>query len=252
MNKWVRKSLLAFGLYDTVVDFRKWIAREEMKYIDFYRQFVSEGDLCFDVGANVGRRTRTFLKLKAKVVAVEPQPYCMKLLKRKYTGNSDVILLQKALGEKQGNAEMMICEAHSLSSLSTQWIESVKASGRYAKSNWRKTITVPVTTLDSLIAEYGSPTFIKIDVEGYEYDVIKGLSHPVKVICYELTPEFVDSALAAVAHLVGIGPAEFNYCLATQPTKLALPNWVSSEQMCHILESLQDMPTVADVYVRFK
>ena len=70
MNKWVRKSLLALGLYDAVVDFRKWIAREEAKYVDFYRQFVTEGDLCFDVGANVGRRTRTFLKLKAKVVAV--------------------------------------------------------------------------------------------------------------------------------------------------------------------------------------
>ena len=252
MNRVVRKFLRACDLYDSVVDFRKWIAREEARYVDFYRQFVKEGDLCFDVGANVGRRTRTFLKLKARVVAVEPQPHCMKALKNKYTGNRDVILVQKALGEEQGNADMMVCDAHSLSSLSKNWVETVKASGRYSSCTWNRTVTVPVVPLDDLISQYGKPAFMKIDVEGYEYEVVRGLSQPVKVICFELTPEFADSALAVVAHLAGLGSAAFNYCLANRPTKLALPDWVPSEQMCHILESLRDMPTVADVYVRFK
>lgn len=252
MNRWIRKSLQTFGLYDVVVDFRKWVAREQAKYVDFYRQFISEGDLCFDVGANIGRRTRAMLKLKARVIAVEPHPHCVRVLKRRFRSNSNVVLVQKALGQKQGIAEMMICDVHSLSSLSKQWIRSVKVSSRYAQSNWAKTITVSVTTLDHLIAEYARPVFMKIDVEGYEYEVLKGLSQPVKVICYEFTPEFMDSALAGVRHLAGIDLAEFNYSLVNQPTKLVLPNWVSSDQICYVLESLRDTPTVGDVFVRFR
>ena len=60
----------------------------EQKYlplrVNFYKKFINPNDLVFDVGANVGNRVGAFLKCHAKVVAVEPQPYCVKILREKF------------------------------------------------------------------------------------------------------------------------------------------------------------------------
>ena len=81
--------------------------RQRRRMMSFYRQFIREGDLCFDVGANIGNRTEVFLKLGASVVAIEPQADCMKGLQRKFGRNANVTLLQKGLGEKPGQKELL-------------------------------------------------------------------------------------------------------------------------------------------------
>ncbi|MHC4215684.1 MAG: FkbM family methyltransferase [Planctomycetota bacterium] len=250
MNRVVRKFLRACGLYDSVVDLKNWLVKTQAEYIRFYSEFIKRGDLCFDIGANVGRRARVFLELEATVIAVEPQENCMEQLRKKYGNDNRVVLVQKAVGEKEGHAEMMLCDSHSLSSLSKDWIESVKASGRYSACSWSKTVTVPMVTLDDLISQYGKPAFMKIDVEGYEYQVLKGLSQPIRIICFESTPEFMDSAIKCVEHLSRIATAQFNYCLEDKPTTLVLSEWVAAEQMCEILITLRDTRAVGDVYAR--
>jgi len=252
MNRLVRKTLRMCGLYDAAVAFKNWLTNTEAEYVRFYSQFVSEGDLCFDVGANVGRRTGVFLKLGASVVAVEPQAHCMNILRKKYGADERVVLVEKALGDKEGEAQMLLCDSHSLSSLSKEWIESVRASGRYSERDWDKTVTVPVATLDALVGEYGSPSFLKVDVEGYEYEVFKGLSEPLGVVCFEFTPEFMDSAINSVKRLGQIGTVEFNYCLEDEPVRMVLSEWVKPGQMCEILASLRDEKRAGDVYARFE
>jgi len=54
--------------------------RELEMFGHFYRVFVAAGDLCFDVGANLGNRTRCFRQLGCTVVAVEPQGECFRKL----------------------------------------------------------------------------------------------------------------------------------------------------------------------------
>ena len=56
---------------------------------------------------------------------------------------------------------------------------SSELSGDMATAvRWDSSI-VPATTLDELIAAYGIPAFVKIDVEGMEHEVLAGLSQPV-------------------------------------------------------------------------
>jgi len=250
MNRLLRTALRTCGLYDVVVDLKHWLAGTDSQYLPFYSQFVHRGDLCFDIGANVGHRTQVLLQLGASVVAVEPQQHCMARLRKKYGTDKRVILIQEAVGETVGQGEMMICDSHSLSSLSGAWVKSVRSSGRYAQCNWSQSLKVRITTLDALISKYGQPAFIKIDVEGYEWEVLKGLSQSVRALCFEFTPEFIDSAAQCVRHISSLGPARFNYCLDAKPTTFCLPQWVNYDEMHNVLHSLGNGKQTGDIYAR--
>lgn len=186
-----------------------WTAHDQ-KMLEFYSQFISRGALCFDVGANRGNRVKIFLKLHENIVAIEPQNNCVKILRTGYGNNKRLTVVQKALGESEGEAEIMISNANSISSLSPEWVEAVRHSRRFSEYRWNMKQIVPLTTLDRLIEQYGTPSFIKIDVEGFEYQVIKGLSQPVKALSLEFTPEFIESTFKCIDHLQRLGDIELN------------------------------------------
>ena len=109
------------------------------KRIKFYSQFIRPGDLCFDVGANLGNRTETFLRLGARVVAIEPNDECKRHLTWSYGNRPDVILGRKAVGSQNGPLALNICTHIGASSMSQEWIESVVASRRFPRSvKWDK------------------------------------------------------------------------------------------------------------------
>lgn len=217
----------------------------------FYAQFISKSDLCFDVGANIGNRTKIFLKLGAKVVAVEPQPECAQTIQLAYGNQRKLRVVQKALGEAEGEAQMMISHQNELSSFSSEWVQAVRTSGRFSHIEWIKTQNVQITTLDELIKQYGVPRFIKIDVEGFEYPVIKGLSKPVNCISLEFTPEIIESSIKCIEHLQQLGSVLLNYSIG-ESMQLALDQWVSSQAISEILNGFRDDHTIfGDLYIRF-
>ena len=227
------------------------------KLLKFYSRFIKKDDLCFDIGANYGRRTEIFLKLGARVVAVEPQDACMQELEKKYGSNKRVILVKKAISDNYGEEELMISDSHTLSSMSKEWINSIKSSDMFFVStqafSWQKTAKVRVTTLNHLIKEYGKPAFLKIDVEGYEYKVLKSLSEPIKVISFEFTPTqvFILSAINIVKHLASIGEVKFNYSFG-ESISLVLNEWVGPDEISNILLNLpKKTPISGDIYARF-
>ena len=212
----------------------------------FYEQFVSNGALCFDVGANIGNRTDILLELGAKVVCVEPQPTCVDTLEKKYQGNPSVVVVAKGLASKVGSMPLSVCEqANTISTFSEKW-----KTGRFHHYSWDTTLDVPMTTLDALIEEFGMPDFCKIDVEGFEYQVLQGLSSPVKVLCFEFTKEFVDDGGLCMQYLSSIGRVQFNYTLG-ENMSLALPQWTDSKAILHSLHQIGDDLLWGDIYARF-
>jgi FkbM family methyltransferase len=228
--------------------FSRWTDQDQLM-LNLYSQFVKSGDICFDIGAHTGSRVKIFLKLGATVVAAEPQNSCMRVLKGYFGNNPKVNLIHKALGQEEGEAEMFISDASPLSSLSTTWLEAVNKSGRFANYKWDKSQVVSVTTLDELTAIFGKPAFIKIDVEGYEYEVIRGLSRPARTLSLEFTPEWLESTINSIEHLSGLGEIQLNYSLG-ESMKLALKNWVSPEELISTLRTV-DKKEFGDVYVKF-
>lgn len=227
---------------------RHWTAQDE-GMLGFYSQFIGAGDLVFDVGANIGNRTKIFLRLGATVIAAEPLRECAQVL-RAFPSKS-LTVEQKALGAVRGHAEILVSNATVLSSLSREWVQAVAASGRFKDYTWHKKAIVPVTTIDALITKYGVPSFIKIDVEGYEYEVLQGLSAPVRTISVEFTPELIESTFRCLDYLATLGRTSLNYSLG-ESMILALDHWVTASELRRVLETFKyDTEIFGDVYIRF-
>jgi FkbM family methyltransferase len=213
----------------------------------FYRPFFSEGDLCFDVGAHRGRRTDLFLDLGARVVCVEPQPRCIEILTDKYRARPEVAIVPKGLAAAPGVRSLRLCEmADAISTFSEEW-----QTGRFQDQNWDTAVDVPMTTLDTLIKEFGRPQFCKIDVEGLEIEVLHGLSAPIPAIAFEFTREFMRNAKTCVGLLKSLGYAEFNYTRG-ESFALALPAWVDSDTLFDHLSREQDLLAWGDIYARVR
>jgi FkbM family methyltransferase len=214
----------------------------------FYSEFIGPSDLTFDIGANRGNRTRVFANIGRMVVAVEPQDSCMKLLKAEFGRNPKVKLVKKAVGSREGSAEIMVSNANTLSSLSPEWVDAVRNSGRFSDYAWERKERVEVTTLDILIQTFGVPTFIKIDVEGYEFQALSGLSVPIRTVSFEFVPEYLEAAFKCIDRLLSIGRFRFNYSVG-ESMRMALDEWVSREAILALLSRHADDRTLfADVY----
>jgi FkbM family methyltransferase len=215
----------------------------------FYSQFVQPGDLCFDVGANLGNRVEVFLDLGARVIAVEPQRLCNGYLRMRF--GPRVAIVDAALGEHEGAGEIMISDAPTISSMAPEWIDAMKST-RFQEYSWNRRQRVAIRTLDSLVQQFGRPAFCKIDVEGFELRVLKGLTQKLGTVSFEFAiPEFTARALDCLRHLAALGAVECNYSMG-ESMSLELPAWVDSQRMEAELQRMHgERLLFGDVYVRF-
>jgi FkbM family methyltransferase len=232
-----------------IQDLRRWTDRDQAAAA-FYEPFVTAGSICFDVGATIGNRLKVFRRLGARVVAVEPQPRCAKVLRAVFGRDRDVILVEAALGAQAGRAELHVGTAHTIATLSSEWMRHVQATGRFSSAAWRTTISVPLTTLDALIGSHGEPAYVKIDVEGFEESVLAGLSRPVPVISFEFTPEHLDATMRCLDRVESLGSYEGCFTLG-ESFAFDPSGWSPLPDLRRRLERhRQDRELFGDVFVR--
>lgn len=222
--------------------------RQEKRQQSFYQQFISNGDLCFDIGANMGNRTRTFSKLGAMVIAVEPAQNCYQVLKSKFGTTPNVSLLPIALGAQIGKGTLHLSNYHEVSTLSTLFIAQYSHQEKH-NILWDKTVEVPLSTLDQLIQEYGLPKFCKIDVEGYETEVLKGLSQPIPYLSFEYNNRLKDKALECLQILSKFSDLSYNFS-PYESMQLSLNSWKNQADFYQYLQDLPSELLTGDIYVR--
>ena len=167
---------------DTGLTGNIYVGIQDFYELFFALHFLKETDLFADIGANVGFYSIIISSTKnIKSFAFEPVPSTYKKLQKNIELNNLqglVIAKNIAIGSSLGNVKMY-------ANLDT--VNHVKLSNE----NNEEDIKVEVHTLDSILSDYGIPALIKIDVEGFETEVIRGMknilaSTTLKAIIIEL------------------------------------------------------------------
>lgn len=243
------KILKKVGLYSFIKRFQLFAQADSRKTMSLYRPLISRGDLCFDIGANMGARTEIFLALGAKVIAVEPQSRCAHYIQSHFVdgfSNPQTTVVQKALSDREGIAKISLSKDTTVvATMSEAW----RTKGRFAgEFSWDSYETVQTTTLDTLIKTYGTPSFCKIDVEGYEEEVIRGLTQIIPHISFEFTSEFLDVAERILVRLATLGTVTCNYSIG-ESHSLALEKWVTPSEVISSIKK-ESIPNIwGDLYV---
>jgi FkbM family methyltransferase len=217
-----------------------------------YRQFVEAGDVVFDIGAHVGDRVSAFRRLGARVVAVEPQPLLAGALRHIHGRDPLVEIVARAAGPKAEALTLHVNTANpTVSTVSDAFLRGAHDASGWAGQDWDGQIAVDVVTLDALIARYGVPAFIKIDVEGFEDAVLHGLSQPVQTLSFEFTTIARDVAMACLDRLSLLGSYRYNFALGESQT-LTFERWLSVEEIADYLSNLPHAANSGDVYVELQ
>jgi len=213
-----------------------------------YRSFVAPGDLAFDVGAAAGFHTAVLRALGATVVAVEPNPDALARLRRRFACDPGVRIVAAGVADHVGQLPFFVSSGDP--ELSTFALAKWQA-GRYAGRAWERPVVVPVLTLDRLIADHGLPAFVKVDVEGFEPEVVSGLHQRPRALGFEFTGELLEDAAASLRHLASLGPISCAASLGRRHRLLAAA-WVGPTELLDRLAAQAERRPQGDIFVRWR
>lgn len=210
---------------------------------------VQPGVLIFDIGGCLGTKTEEYLRTGAgKVICVEPQKICLEHLYRKFS-NHPVTIIPMGVSHIPGTVEFYRAAGLAFATCSQEW----QQVSRYAdRVHWDDKEIIKVTTLDRLIDLFGIPYFCKIDVENYEYQVLQGLSQPIRYVSIEFHKETLYNTQKCIDRFTDLGYKLFNFGNG-EDRVFALSEWVSAQEIMTILEeySTRNEQLWGDVYAQY-
>lgn len=239
----------------SVYDLYLWLANSQQIYerdqeVGFYRSVLNglkRADLIFDIGANVGDKTDIFLRAGARVVAVEPDDRNQAILRERFLRHrlaaKPVTIVGKAVSASCGVEAMWVDGPGSaFNTLSQKWVDALKGDKKRFEHTsdaleFRETRAVATTTLEHLMDTYGLPLFVKIDVEGFELNVLQGLRRSVPYLSFEVNlPEFRREGRQCIEILGGLAPrGQFNYTYDCK-NGLALESWLDLSPFSQVFD----------------
>jgi FkbM family methyltransferase len=219
---------------------RSWKQTAE---IGFYKGLIVVGSLCFDVGANIGEKSEALLEAGARVVAFEPNPRVWDELIARCGSSPRWTLIRAGIGAGEGICTFFQRASSAESGMIEHWEGPTIGSTE-----------IPVISLDAAIRKYGMPAYCKIDVEGWELEVLKGLSHQIPLLSFEfhLTPDDLAKTRACLEMVGRLGRYQVNVSPAETPGFLS-ERWTPLEQC---LSTFPDLLTrisgleYGDLYLR--
>jgi FkbM family methyltransferase len=187
-------------------------------------------------------------------VVVEPDDVNQELLRNKFLryrlAPRPVVVVGKAASDRTTSETMWVDGPGSaVNTLSQKWAETLKSdklriAGTHGGLTFAQSKTVETTTLEDLILTYGVPFFLKIDVEGYEAHVLRGLKRPVPFLSFEVNlPDFRPEGMECVRLLESLAAdGKFNYAADCQQG-VVLKHWVGAQEFSQVLERCAE-PTI--------
>ena len=217
----------------------------------FYAPLIDPDRPVFDIGAHLGDRSLAFAALGARVVALEPQPALRPLLAWRLRRYPQALVSDEAVGDHSGEATLALSDRHpTLASVNAQWrSEIAQQNPSFAQVAWEHSITVPMITLETLIARHGVPGFCKIDVEGAEEAVLNGLQQALPALSFEYVAGSLDRARACVDRLEALGNYRYNVTVGEQ-RRLRLRSWQTAEGLFDWLAGPAESAGSGDVYAQ--
>ena len=245
MSDWDR----AIGLARSIAVYHAIpLRRRRMRRL--YAQFVAPGDLVFDIGAHAGNRVRGFAALGCHVVALEPQPDFARLLRTLFGRSPRIDIVEMAVSDTAGSAMLAVSErTPTVTTLAQAWRQARAEEPEFAGVDWNRRIEVDTTTVDALIARFGVPAFIKVDVEGGEPAVLGGLSRAVPALSFEYLPRALDQVQACIARLATLGSYRFNWSPG-ESYDLGAATWLTGAELLAALSAPAARRRSGDVYAR--
>jgi len=194
-------------------------------------------NLVFDIGSNVGTTVEFFSQKANKVIGFEPNPRLVDILRKRFN-NRNVIIDSRGLSNEIGEKKFRIANADTISTFSEDWVNNSRFTGGYS---WNEGIIVETTTLDSVIKQYGTPDYIKIDVEGYEFEVLTSLTKLLEntIISFEWAEEQKNKIEQTIKYLFNLGYKKFSY---TEADKILIDSeidWRTIDKL-NLIENLDD------------
>jgi len=193
----------------------------------FYSQFFQSQSRVFDVGANQGEYSEVFAAEGARVLAIEPNTAFSTRLQA-LARTADIQPVFVAIGEEPGEATLNVCSVPGFSTLVDRHVDWIEESPDYKDVRWTHTLTVPVTTLDLLAKDFGEPEFVKIDVEGFEINVLRGMTFRPRYLSFEFGARRKDASLVCLEHMGALN-YRFRPILGRE-YRFATPEWLSLEE----------------------